>query len=240
MDTDDYGDFRRDLDDVDDDVDEDVEYQGREAMAQAHMDDIDQGLDRIISKTDEMHRTGRETASQLYRQGEQMRSAIDELEAQDEMLDDADFTLQKLEQGCLWQLCCCCCCCCQPTPIQRRWNGRGSASSEDPFEEPLIGASIGMKKTNSRGGRVENSQPLHVIDDEGDDDSLTLEEEFDRKVDQKLDKIGGALSKLGNLAGDLTAELEYQGKVLIPELDHRVEKSNSRTTDMVKRTRKLL
>jgi len=69
---------------------------------------------------------------------------------------------------------------------------------------------------------------------------LTEEEEFDRRIDSKLDRIGGALGKLSSLAGDMGAELQFQSKVLIPELDTRVETSKERTRALNKRTRKLL
>eukprot|EP00954_Amorphochlora_amoebiformis_P023550 1360749-Amorphochlora_amoeboformis.AAC.2 len=62
------------------------------------MEQIDQGLDRIISKTEDMHRNGAMTVAQLYAQGETMRRALDELDDQEDLLDEADFTLQKALQ----------------------------------------------------------------------------------------------------------------------------------------------
>ncbi|GAB5356021.1 hypothetical protein AAMO2058_000255300 [Amorphochlora amoebiformis] len=199
------------------------------------MEQIDQGLDRIISKTEDMHRNGAMTVAQLYAQGETMRRALDELDDQEDLLDEADFTLQKLEVSCCWQFCCCCCCC-QPEklkPIRGYTIAPGSDGSEG-YDEPLI-KPVGMKTSTSKMERKS-------LDGGGDRDqeALTLEDAFDRKMDSKLDKLGGALSKLGNLAGDMNTELRYQSRVLIPELDSRVEMSHERTKHMNKRTRKLL
>jgi len=96
-------------------------------------------------------------------------------------------------------------------------------------------------RTRASNGRREKEQ-VKQSQGQGEEDEgieLTLEDEFERKMDSKLDKIGGALSKLGNLAGDMGAELQYQSRVLIPELDARVEMSKDRTRDLDKRTRRL-
>mmetsp|Transcript_8566 Transcript_8566/g.15836 ORF Transcript_8566/g.15836 Transcript_8566/m.15836 type:complete len:231 (-) Transcript_8566:314-1006(-) len=199
---------------------------------ESQMKRIDDGLDRIIQKTEETIATGTETTAQLYAQGEALRRALDELDEQQTSLDHADFQLQKLEQGFCWQLFCCCCCCCEPKPPDRHdYKGVDSKDSADPFEEPLIQA-IGM--SSSKASRCEWK------DENEDEEQLTMEEQFDRTMDDKLDKIGGALDKLGRIAGDMGSELDYHGRVLIPELDARVQDSRDRTRDLDKRTRKLL
>jgi len=135
------------------------------------MEQIDQGLDRIISKTEDMHRNGAMTVAQLYAQGETMRRALDELDDQEDLLDEADFTLQKLEVSCCWQFCCCCCCC-QPEklkPIRGYTIAPGSDGSEG-YDEPLI-KPVGMKTSTSKMERKS-------LDGGGDRDqeALTLED----------------------------------------------------------------
>eukprot|EP00466_Bigelowiella_natans_P005489 jgi/Bigna1/80786/fgenesh1_pg.74_\ len=69
---------------LDDEMDDDGSYldnerssdepaQTVEEQEQRQMQAIDDGLDRIISKTDAIHRTGEDTAAQLIAQGETMR-----------------------------------------------------------------------------------------------------------------------------------------------------------------------
>mmetsp|Transcript_11067 Transcript_11067/g.17714 ORF Transcript_11067/g.17714 Transcript_11067/m.17714 type:complete len:189 (-) Transcript_11067:306-872(-) len=187
-----------------------------------------------------LQRTGEDTAAQLIAQGETMRKAIDDLEDQEDMLDEADFSIQRLEMGCCWQLFCCCCCCCQPD--HKSWRDELPPATDggtDPFAEPLI-----QMSNNPRGDRAPSTSRGQGGASLGKGNEgkhgLTEEEEFDRRIDSKLDRIGGALGKLSSLAGDMGAELQFQSKVLIPELDTRVETSKERTRALNKRTRKLL